>query len=82
MQGELTALKPQLEASSKETDALMERIAQETEEADKVKSVVSVEEAKANDEAAKVQAIKDECESDLKEAMPLLQDAIKVPPRL
>ena len=78
MQEELTALKPQLEVSSKETDELMVKIAKETEEAEKVKEVVSKDEAVANEEAAKVQAIKEECETDLQEAMPLLRDAIKV----
>jgi dynein heavy chain len=39
--------------------------------------VVSQEEASASAEAAKVQAIKDECEADLAEAMPALQAAIR-----
>jgi hypothetical protein len=39
--------------------------------------VVSVEEATASAEAAKVKAIKDECEADLAEAMPLLEAALK-----
>lgn len=39
--------------------------------------VVSEEEAIAAAEAAKVQAIKDECEADLAEALPALQDAIR-----
>lgn len=39
--------------------------------------VVSEEEAVAATEAAKVQAIKDECEADLAEALPALQAAIK-----
>jgi hypothetical protein len=39
--------------------------------------VVSQEEASASAEAAKVQAIKDECEADLAEAMPALQAAVR-----
>lgn len=39
--------------------------------------MVSKEEASAKAEAAKVQAIKDECESDLAEAMPALEAALK-----
>jgi hypothetical protein len=39
--------------------------------------VVSEEEAVAAGEAAKVQAIKDECEADLAEALPALQAAVK-----
>lgn len=38
---------------------------------------MSEEEAVASAEAAKVQAIKDECEADLAEALPALQAAIK-----
>ncbi|DBB17910.1 TPA: hypothetical protein ACH3X3_002922 [Trebouxia sp. C0006] len=77
MQQELIALQPQLEVSTKETEAAMVVIACETEEADKVKSVVSQEEAMASKEAAGVKAIKDECESDLAEAMPMLESALR-----
>lgn len=38
---------------------------------------MSQEEASASAEAAKVQAIKDECEADLAEAMPALQAAVR-----
>lgn len=55
----------------------MEVIAKETVEADKVKEAVSLEEAVASAEAAKVQAIKTECEDDLAEAIPVLEKAIK-----
>ena len=77
MQEELVALQPQLVQSTKETEEAMEIIAKETVEADKVKSVVEKEEAAASAEAAKVQAIKTECESDLAEALPLLEGALK-----
>lgn len=39
--------------------------------------VVSQEEVVASGEAAKVQAIKDECEADLAEAMPAMQAAVR-----
>lgn len=42
-----------------------------------MKIVVSKEEAIASEEAAKVKAIKDECEADLAEAMPMLEAALK-----
>eukprot|EP00775_Hariotina_reticulata_P006671 gene6671-6895_t len=77
MQEELIALQPQLEESTRQTEAAMAVIAKETVEADQVKKVVSQEEAVASGEAAKVQAIKDECEADLAEAMPALQSAIR-----
>lgn len=67
MQVELVALQPQLEESGRETAAAMEEIARRTVEADKVKVVVQREEAVAAGEAAKVKAIKDECEADLAE---------------
>jgi dynein heavy chain, axonemal len=60
-----------------ETDAAMEVIAMETVEADKVKEVVSKEEAIASEEAAKVKSIKEDCEADLAEAIPVLDRALK-----
>ena len=77
MQEELIALQPALEAAKVETGAAMEIIATETAEADKVKVVVSKEEATASAEAAKVQAIKSDCEADLAEALPALEKALK-----
>jgi len=77
MKEELIALQPQLEVASVETSAAMEVITHESAEADKVKQVVSKEEAAASAEAAKVKAIKDECEADLAEALPMLEAAIK-----
>jgi hypothetical protein len=53
-------------------------ISRESAEADKVKQVVSKEEAVASAEAATVKAIKDECEADLSKAMPLIEAAEKV----
>lgn len=76
-QEELIALQPQLEESTRQTEAAMAVIACESAEADKVKKVVSTEEAAAACEAAKVQAIKDECEADLAEALPALQAAVR-----
>ena len=76
MQDELTALQPELVKAGKETDAAMVVIAAETVEADKVKVLVAKDEASASEEAARVKAIKDECEADLARAMPLLNKAI------
>ena len=77
MQQELIALQPQLDAAVKETEAAMVLIAQESQEADKVRVVVERDEAIASEEAAKVKAIKDECEADLAEALPMLEAALK-----
>ncbi|GLI65190.1 hypothetical protein VaNZ11_008652 [Volvox africanus] len=76
MKEELIALQPQLEESTRQTAAAMEVISKESVEADKVKQVVSKEEATASAEAATVKAIKDECEADLAEALPALEAAI------
>jgi len=38
--------------------------------------VVKADEAKANEQAREAQAIKDECDSDLAEAMPILNSAL------
>ena len=65
MKQELIELQPQLEESTRQTEAAMVVIAKESAEADKVKQVVSKEEAAASTEAAKVKAIKDDCEADL-----------------
>ena len=77
MQKELEELQPQLKVAAKETEEAMTVIASETVEADKVRVVVKKEEDIANKEAAKVQAIKDDCQADLDEAMPLLNDALR-----
>ena len=77
MQAELTDLQPKLIQSTLDTEAAMVVIAAETVDADKVKVVVAAEEASASAEAAKVQVIKDDCEGDLREAMPLLDSAVK-----
>ena len=53
-------------------------ISRESAEADKVKQVVSKEEAAASAEAATVKAIKDDCEADLSKAMPLMEQAVQV----
>ena len=76
MQDELTALQPELVKAGEETSAALIVIAAETVEADKVKVLVAKDEASASEEAARVKAIKDECEADLAQAMPMLNKAI------
>lgn len=48
----------------------------DTAEAEKKKEVVGADEAAANEAAASAQAIKDDCESDLQEAIPALEAAL------
>jgi hypothetical protein len=75
MSEELTALKPQLEVTSVETEKLMVKIEQDTVQVEATKEIVGADEALANEAAAASQAIKDDCESDLAEAIPALKAA-------
>lgn len=76
MQEELQALQPELIKTSAETEKLMIKIEQDTVEVEAKKEVVAADEAVANEAAAAAQAIKDDCESDLAEAIPALESAI------
>ncbi|XP_064624417.1 dynein axonemal heavy chain 3-like [Lineus longissimus] len=76
MQAELKALQPELIQTSAETEKLMVKIEQDTVEVEAKKEVVGADEAVANEAAAAAQAIKDECEADLAEAIPALEAAI------
>ncbi|XP_044602978.2 dynein axonemal heavy chain 3 isoform X2 [Equus asinus] len=76
MQVELTALQPQLIQTSEETAKMMVKIEEETREADAKKLLVQADEKEANAAAAVSQAIKNECEGDLAEAMPALEAAL------
>ncbi|KAG8513614.1 Dynein heavy chain 3, axonemal [Galemys pyrenaicus] len=76
MQVELTALQPQLILTSEETAKMMVKIEAETKEADGKKLLVQADEKEANAAAAVSQAIKNECEGDLAEAMPALEAAL------
>lgn len=75
MANELTELKPQLEVTSIETEKLMVKIEQDTVQVEATKEIVGADEALANEAAAASQAIKDDCESDLAEAIPALKAA-------
>ncbi|NXA07095.1 DYH3 protein, partial [Sapayoa aenigma] len=75
MQKELTALQPELIQTSAETEKMMIKIEKETVQVDAKKEIVSADEKEANDAAAVAQAIKDECEADLAEALPALAAA-------
>jgi dynein heavy chain len=77
MKEELAILKPQLVQTTKEVEEMMVHIAAEKEEADKVKAKVEVEEKIATEKATKTQAIKDDAQKDLDEALPALDEAVK-----
>ncbi|BFZ17590.1 hypothetical protein BsWGS_20629 [Bradybaena similaris] len=76
MQQELTDLQPELIKTSADTEKLMIKIEQDTVEVEAKKEVVAADEAVANEAAAAAQAIKDDCEGDLAEAIPALEAAI------
>eukprot|EP00329_Picozoa_sp_Boothbay-MS584-11_P000996 19247_6 len=76
MKEELIALQPKLVIAQQETAEMMVVIERETEEANKVKVVVEAEEAEANKTAQEVKAVKDDCEADLAEAIPVLKSAV------
>ncbi|EFJ49499.1 flagellar inner dynein arm heavy chain 11 [Volvox carteri f. nagariensis] len=77
MRKELEEKQPRLIISGKETEELIALVETQTVEADKVKTMVEAEEAKAKEEARKVGVIKQECEHDLAQAMPAYNAAIK-----
>jgi dynein heavy chain len=58
MQSELTALRPQLLATSDETERLMIKIEQDTIQVEAKKEIVACDEALANEAAAAAQAIR------------------------
>lgn len=62
--------------TSDETEKIMVKIERDTAEAEKKKEVVGADEAAANEAAAASQAIRDDCESDLAEAVPALESAL------
>ena len=76
MKNDIIALQPELEATSIETQKIMEKIAVDKVDVDAKKEVVQADEATANAAAAAAKEIKDECEADLAVAMPALNAAI------
>lgn len=76
MQINLYDLQPKLKILSEETDRIMVNIERETADAEKKKELVGADEAAANEAAAAAQAIKDDCETDLAEAIPAMEAAL------
>ena len=77
MKTELIELQPKLKVAQKETDEAMVVIEASTKEANAKEEVVTADEAVANEQAAAAKAIKDECDADLAEAIPILNSALK-----
>lgn len=76
MQQKLFDLQPKLKQLSDETEQIMVTIERDTAQAEKKKEVVGADEAAANEAAAAAQAIKDDCDGDLQEAIPALTSAL------
>ncbi|XP_052236951.1 dynein axonemal heavy chain 7-like isoform X2 [Dreissena polymorpha] len=77
MQKELIDLQPQLVQASKDVDEIMIVIEKDSIEVAKVEKVVKADEAVANEQAKAAKAIKDECDADLAEAIPILNSALE-----
>jgi len=77
MQVQLEALQPQLIQSSQETADLMTTIEQRTLQVAQTRKIVTEEERQCNEQAEAASAIKNECEAQLAEAMPALNQAMK-----
>ena len=76
MQKELGDLQPQLEKTSEETSSMLITIEKESKEVDVTRTVIQADEEVAAKKAEASGAIKQECENDLAEALPLLNAAL------
>uniref|UniRef100_A0A8C5LU47 Dynein axonemal heavy chain 6 n=1 Tax=Leptobrachium leishanense TaxID=445787 RepID=A0A8C5LU47_9ANUR len=77
MKIELSALEPVLKQKSIDVEALMEKLSVDQENADQVRRIVKEDEAIAKVKAEETQAIADDAQRDLNEAMPALEAANK-----
>ncbi|XP_018593809.2 dynein heavy chain 6, axonemal [Scleropages formosus] len=75
MKVDLSALEPMLKQKSIDVGALMERLAVDQEKADEVRKVVLEDEAVAKVKAEETQAIAEDAQRDLNEALPALDGA-------
>eukprot|EP00946_MAST-07B_sp_MAST-7B-sp1_P002765 g2765.t1 len=75
MKADLIALQPKLVIATKETDELLVKIAAQQEEANAKKKVVQAEETVCERQAEESKAIAQECEENLREALPALAAA-------
>ena len=76
MQKELEELQPQLEAAATENEKMLVVIERESKDVETRSERVRGEEVLANEQAAASQALKEECEADLAEAIPALNAAL------
>ena len=76
MKEQLVALQPQLQVAQKETDEAMVEIEASSKDVAEQQKIVAADEAVANEQAQAAKAIKDECDADLAEAIPVLNSAL------
>ncbi|KAL3318211.1 Dynein heavy chain 7, axonemal, partial [Cichlidogyrus casuarinus] len=77
MSKELVDLQPKLVQASKEVDETMIVVEKQSVEATKQEKIVRADEAVAGEQAAAAEAIKQECDADLAEAIPILETALR-----
>ncbi|XP_015263237.1 PREDICTED: dynein heavy chain 12, axonemal, partial [Gekko japonicus] len=76
MKKELVDLQPKLEQAKVDNATMMKVIERESAEVEAKSKTVKVDEELATEKAAEAQALKNECESDLAEAIPALEAAL------
>lgn len=77
MQRELNDLQPKLITMAENSLDMMRQIEKKTLEAKEATELVKIDELNANAQAAVAQDLKDECEKDLAQAIPVLEEAIQ-----
>ena len=77
MKVELEEMQPALEKAAVETGALTEQVEAKVPEVEAQKAVAAKDEAATAAQAAAVKEVKDSCEADLAEAIPIVNSAIK-----
>ncbi|XP_065655373.1 dynein axonemal heavy chain 7 isoform X2 [Hydra vulgaris] len=76
MQVQLHDLQPKLVVAQKEVDDVMKAIAVDSVEVAKTEKIVKADEAIADEQANAAKLIKDECDRELGEAIPILESAL------
>ena len=77
MKQELMDLQPGLARAAEETSALTEQVEAKVPEVEAQKAVAAKDEESTSQQADAVKAVKDECQADLDEAIPIVKDALK-----
>ncbi|KAG5875162.1 hypothetical protein JTB14_033739 [Gonioctena quinquepunctata] len=75
LQVQLEVMKPALEVAAKDADIMIQKIAADTVIAEETKDIVQREEYEANKKALETQAIAEDAQRDLDEALPALLEA-------